>query len=285
MSGPQDATHAQKSSRFSDLGPRVASAVALVAGAVATLLWGGDAFALFWMAAAFAVNWEWQGLVGGERRLARVVVGGGAVAAAAAFGRTELPAYGLLEIALLAPAAGLLAGQGKRLWAASGVVYAGALALSVCLLRESPHYGALAIGWLFAVVWGSDIFAYFGGRLIGGPKLWVRVSAGKTWSGTVVGAVSGALAGLLVVRIGVGPAEAGFGAFALGLVAAIVSQIGDLVESSIKRHFGVKDSSNLIPGHGGFMDRLDGFIVAAAFAAAVGVLRGAPDVASGLFLW
>lgn len=274
-----------KSAGFKDLGPRVASAVVMVAAASATLWAGGDAFALFWMLAAFAVNWEWQGLIGGERRLARVFAGGAAVAAAAAFGHTGMTGYALLEIALLAGAVGLLAGEGRRLWAFGGVVYAGALALSVCLLRESPDYGLLAIAWLFAVVWGTDIFAYFGGRLIGGPKLWVRVSAGKTWSGTITGVVSGALLGLAAAYYGAGADAANVKVFLLGLFAAAFSQAGDLVESAVKRRFGVKDSSQLIPGHGGVMDRLDGFIFAAGFAALLGAARGLPTAAAGLFLW
>jgi phosphatidate cytidylyltransferase len=152
-------------------------------------------------------------------------------------------------------------------------------------LRESPDVGALAIAFLFAVVWGTDIFAYFGGRLIGGPKLWPRVSAGKTWSGTITGVVSGALFGVAAVYFGGGPQLASWRVFLVGLAAAAFSQVGDLFESSVKRRFGVKDSSRLIPGHGGMMDRLDGFIFASVFAAMVGLLRSAPSVAAGLFFW
>ncbi|WP_292528430.1 phosphatidate cytidylyltransferase [Methylocystis sp.] len=270
---------------FADLGPRVASAVAMVVAALGTLYVGGDAFALFWLAASFAVSWEWQNLIGGEGRAARMAVGGVAVAAAAAFGRVAMPGAAALAIALLALASAALAGADRRLWAATGVVYASAPAFAVCLLRESPEVGALAIAFLFATVWGTDIFAYFGGRLIGGPKLWPRVSAGKTWSGTITGVVSGALLGLGAAYFGGGPQFANWQVFLLGLAASAFSQVGDLFESSVKRRFGVKDSSRLIPGHGGVMDRLDGFIFASAFAAAVGLLRGGPSVAAGLFFW
>jgi phosphatidate cytidylyltransferase len=143
----------------------------------------------------------------------------------------------------------------------------------------------LAIAFFFAVVWGSDIFAYFGGRLIGGPKLWPRVSAGKTWSGTLTGLVAGAALGVCAVWLGGGPALATWQVFLVGLAAAAISQIGDLFESAIKRRFGVKDSSNLIPGHGGVMDRLDGFIFACAFGAAIGLVRGDPSAAANLFFW
>jgi phosphatidate cytidylyltransferase len=151
--------------------------------------------------------------------------------------------------------------------------------------RQASSTGALSIAFLFAVVWGTDIFAYFGGRLIGGPKLWPRVSAGKTWSGTITGVVSGASLGLGAVYFGAGPQLANWRVIVVGLAAAAFSQVGDLFESSVKRRFGVKDSSGLIPGHGGVMDRLDGFIFASVFAAAVGLLRGAPSVAAGLFFW
>lgn len=281
MSAPGKAS----SGGFADLGPRLASAAALVAAALGALYLGGDVFALFWIAAAFAVNWEWQGLVGGERRIARVAAGSAAVAAAAALGRNGMAGAAALEIALFALGAALLAGRGRRLWAGVGIVYAGALAFSVCLLRESPDFGTLAVAFLFAVVWGTDIFAYFGGRLIGGPKLWPRVSAGKTWSGTITGVVCGGALGLAAAYVGGGPLLAGWRTFLVGLFAAAVSQAGDLFESSVKRRFGVKDSSHLIPGHGGVMDRLDGFIFASVFAAALGLMRGDPSVAAGLFFW
>jgi phosphatidate cytidylyltransferase len=276
---------AAKGGGFADLGPRVASAFVLVAVAVVALYVGGDVFAAFWLIAGFAVNWEWQSLVGGERRVGRVVAGGAAVAAAAAFGRNGLAGVAALEIAIFAAIAALLAGRGSRVWAAAGVVYAGVLTFSVCWLRESPELGALAIAFLFAIVWGTDIFAYFSGRLIGGPKLWPRVSAGKTWSGTIAGVVSGGLLGLATVYLGGGPALAGFPTLVVAIAAAAISQMGDLFESSVKRRFGVKDSSQLIPGHGGVMDRLDGFIFACAFAAALGLARGNPSAAANLFFW
>jgi phosphatidate cytidylyltransferase len=285
VSRPDGAPAGARPGGFADLGPRVASAMAMVAAALGALYVGGDVFALFWLAAAFAVNWEWQSLIGGERRSARIAVGGAAVAAATAFGRVSMPGAAALAIVLFAFVNGALAGSERRLWAATGVVYAGALASSVCLLRESPDFGALAIAFLFAVVWGTDIFAYFGGRLIGGPKLWPRVSAGKTWSGTITGVLSGAFLGLAAAYLGGGPQLANWRVFLVGLAAAAFSQVGDFFESSVKRRFGVKDSSQLIPGHGGVMDRLDGFIFAAAFAAAAGLLRGAPSVAAGLFFW
>jgi phosphatidate cytidylyltransferase len=182
-----------------------------------------------------------------------------------------------------------LAGPGKRIWAGAGLVYAASVVISVTLLRVLSRIdGVEAILWLFAVVWGTDIMAYFGGRLIGGPKLWPRLSPSKTWAGFIVGVSCGGLLGLLCVALQ--PAAEGtllWPLFVLGLLAGVVAQAGDFLESGVKRRFGAKDSSHLIPGHGGFMDRLDGFIAAAAFAALVGWIKSAGPgfVAIGLLRW
>ena len=151
------------------------------------------------------------------------------------------------------------------------------------LLRQDPEEGFVALMFVLLVVWATDIGGYFAGRSIGGPKLWPRVSPKKTWAGAV-----GSFVGSLVVA-------AGFAVFDLGAVApllvlgallSVVSQFGDLFESAVKRRFGVKDSSHLIPGHGGLMDRLDGFVAAVAVAAIFGFLRGGADgVGRGLMVW
>lgn len=152
-------------------------------------------------------------------------------------------------------------------------------------MRLSPNHGLEAITFLFAIVWGADIFAYFGGRLIGGPKLWPAVSAGKTWSGSIVGLVCGAFCGLLALHLfGETPYEY-FPTLLLALSVAVVSQIGDLFESAVKRTFGVKDLSQLIPGHGGVMDRLDAFIFAVIYASLLGLIHSPSSVADGFFFW
>ena len=275
----------KKTGGFADLGPRVLSAVAMIASALGALYAGGDLFVLFWLSAGVAVNWEWQRLIGGERLEARYGAGGATVAAAAALGHLSLPLYAFLVILAGAIGVAALADAPRRLWAGAGVLYASALVFSVCVLRTSEPYGLAAIAMLFAIVWGTDIFAYFGGRLIGGPKLWPAVSAGKTWSGTLTGVFSGAALGLAAARMGAGEGLALAPTFLICLVVAAVSQAGDLFESSIKRRYGVKDSSQLIPGHGGVMDRLDGFTFAVIFAAGLGLVRAGASVAAGLFFW
>lgn len=274
----------QGARRLADLLPRVASSLVL-AGAALTAVWqGGAIFAVIWFSATLAVGWEWQNLIGAPRLRLRFLIAATALAFAtffAAEGRFGLSCGVLLLAGALAA---LAAGPRRRIWAFAGVIYAGALIVSVSLLYALPAFGATAIFWLCATVWGTDVFAYFGGRLLGGPKLWPRISPSKTWSGTLCGVFAGALIGALFAA-GFGSARFALPVFALGLVTALVSQGGDIFESFVKRRFSVKDSSTLIPGHGGFMDRLDGFLAAATFAALVGALSGFSSLTSGLFDW
>ena len=271
--------------RLADLGVRLASALVMIGAAVAAVRLGGLLFLLFWLAVATAIFWEWQHMIGGRRLRLRCFIGVAGLAVAANLASETAPDWAIE--ALLAAAIGLcaVADRGRRLWAALGVLYAGALVIAMCMLRYSqpPDYQQLAIFWLFAIVWGCDIMAYFGGRLIGGPKLWRRISPSKTWSGTLAGVLSGGVLGLAAVAVAGVPVSAG-SVLALGLLLATASQAGDLAESAMKRHFGVKDSSTLIPGHGGFMDRLDGFVIASALAALIGTINiDALQVAYGLF--
>jgi phosphatidate cytidylyltransferase len=144
--------------------------------------------------------------------------------------------------------------------------------------------GLAVILWLFAVVWGTDTCAYFTGRALGGPKLWPRVSPKKTWSGAIGGLIGGAVLGLIVLWL------AGIAVkwphLLLSLAFSVATQGGDLFESSLKRRYDVKDAGSIIPGHGGVMDRLDGFIFAAVLAAICGVARGGvTEVPKGLAVW
>jgi phosphatidate cytidylyltransferase len=213
-----------------------------------------------------------------------VTLGGAAlvIALGLAAGGRLIAALGVtaLGVAGLAP----MAPAQQRGWVAGGVPYAGAIGIAPIVLRSDTEDGFLAVMFLFAIVWTTDIVAYFLGRLIGGPKLMPRVSPKKTWSGALGGLAGAVLAGIAVA------AAAGLSALiSIAIVAAILSavaQAGDLFESHLKRRFGAKDSSHLIPGHGGLMDRLDGFVLAAAAAAVIGILRGglaAP--ARGLLVW
>ena len=276
----------------SDLGPRLVSALVMVALAFATLWAGGQIFVLFWLIATFAVLWEWQRLLACPAYLYRLFVGAGTLALCAAMVTGGYGDWAVLALALGSSAAGLVAWKNgasasQIRWSAAGIFYAGAILVAVLVLRLSLQHGVIAILWLFAIVWGTDICAYFTGRSLGGPKLWPRISPSKTWSGLIGGVLGGAIAGTLII-VGFLPAVKAYWPqmFAFALVLAVASQAGDLFESSLKRRYGVKDSSNLIPGHGGALDRLDGFAIAVVLAALVGLLRGGPvNSAHGLLIW
>jgi phosphatidate cytidylyltransferase len=174
-------------------------------------------------------------------------------------------------------------GTRRPVWIAAGAVYAAILAIAPIFLRFDPDFGLAAILFLFAVVWGTDIAAYFAGRAFGGPKLWPAVSPNKTWSGALGGVVASICAGVAVAAYAVVPAGP---AAVLAAVLSVAAQGGDLFESHLKRHFGVKDSSHIIPGHGGVMDRIDGFVVAACVAGIIGLVRGGFDhPARAMLLW
>ena len=283
VSGEGPAIRSAPRARFgSDLKPRVAAAAVMGSLALVTAWIGGFIFAVFWWLASTVVLWEWQRLVAGPRLAERVAIGGLALAVAALFALHNSVLGAIAVLVLGTIAVGWLAGRRDGIWAAEGALYAGALVASAVLLRISPSFGFAAILWLFAVVWGTDVAAYFAGRLIGGPRLWPNVSPGKTWSGAIVGAVGGAVLGLMLA----GWTNRLVALFWLGLAAAIVSELGDLFESALKRRFGVKDLSGLIPGHGGLMDRLDGFVAASVFAAMIAGLNSRGSfIADGLFQW
>jgi phosphatidate cytidylyltransferase len=285
-------TRAPRRGRLTDLGTRILSSLILAGVAVSTLLTGGIPFAVAWLAAALAVYVEWQRLIGGQRLVSRLAAGSAAICAATWLAYAAYPGIALLALVLGACVCGYVAERGRRGWSAAGVLYAGSLVISVLTLRPSFPFGERAVGWLFAVVWGTDVVAYFAGRLIGGPRFAPQISPSKTWAGTLVGMVGGAALGSLFLLLAgymsqVETPSPVLVLFLLGLITSAVAQAGDLFESWTKRCFGAKDSGALIPGHGGIMDRLDGFIAAAAWVALLGTLHGLgfPSPAEGLFHW
>jgi phosphatidate cytidylyltransferase len=226
-----------------DLWLRVASSVVLAPLAVAAAYLGGTWFIGFWLLAAAGILWEWMGLVAAVRALA---------------------------------------GAARAEWIALGALYAGAMLAAPLVIRADATLGFIAMIFLFAVVWATDVAAYFAGRLIGGPRLCPAISPNKTWSGALAGVLAGTVAGVAVAVFG------GIHSIApiiiVSLLLSVAAQLGDLFESALKRRFGVKDASHAIPGHGGLMDRLDGFIAAALAAALIGLARGGIDGAAGGFL-
>jgi phosphatidate cytidylyltransferase len=233
---------------------------------------GGYAFAALIALAAALMCWEWHRMLNGTFALSGKVASFGCAAASVL--AVARPDMGLALMALTALASAGLAGRDRsgRLWAAFGAVYAGLPSVAMVWLRDDPVAGNAVIWWLLLVVWSTDIGAYAFGRLIGGPKLLPLVSPKKTWAGLIGGMISAGLAALMVaLMVGAVP---GLGVFAIGAVAAVVAQIGDLFESWIKRRCNVKDSSHIIPGHGGVLDRVDGLLTASLAAAALSLATG-----------
>lgn len=279
----------------SELRLRIVSAVVLALLATLATWLGGVPFAALWAVAAGCAVWEWFSLIapkvetepGSPRNHYAARLSFLRTMAASGMGALPLlPALGLwaatgaCAVAAVTAAAGwsTLARRGGAgddkwqrafgrrilLWAFAGLIVGALAGLVPVLARAVPGIGAILIAWMFAVVWTTDIAAYFTGRAIGGPKLWPSVSPNKTWAGLAGGAAGGMLAGWLVACgaeaiAGIAPWNAA-GTLAASLLASIVGQGGDLAESALKRRAGVKDSGRIIPGHGGVLDRIDGFL-------------------------
>jgi len=268
----------------SNLALRVVSSLVLAPLAIVTAYFGGVVFTLFWTAAALVVFWEWQTLVCGHDRNSVLAIGAAALVGTAVMLFGGLNGTALALTVLGAFGAAGLASRARRAWCAGGLFYAAALLIAPVILRHDAALGFAAILFVFAVVWLSDIAAYFAGRAIGGPKLMPSVSPNKTWSGAIGGTVTGALGGVLVARyFGLGNLAA---VAAVAVVLSLASQAGDLMESAIKRRFNTKDASNIIPGHGGLMDRLDGFVTAVVAAVLIGIAHGGVTAPGrGLMVW
>jgi phosphatidate cytidylyltransferase len=223
------------SGTLSSLQLRVLSASVLLPVAVAAVWYGDWAFIALVVLAGVLMLWEW---------------------------------YRFPRMAVTVPAAWM---RGP-LWMLLGLVYVILPCAALIWLRQTPEIGRHVVFWLFCAVWATDTGAYFAGRTIGGPKLIPRISPNKTWAGLLGGMVSAGIAGGIIASLD--PAMPALGLAALAALVAVVSQAGDFTESAVKRYFGVKDSSRLIPGHGGVLDRLDGLLFAAPFVAACDLLSG-----------
>ena len=273
----------------SELRLRILSGIVLAVVVLLATWLGGFAFRVLASGMAFLIYYEWSTIT----RLTDTDFRANAfgwlsvtlVAGLVIFGFDEFALPVLIGATLIGLAYSIaLKGSG---WLTGGIVYSGLTAISLAAIRGDTAHGFAAMLFIFAVVWATDILAYFVGRAIGGPKLAPPISPGKTWSGAIGGAISAVVAGTLV-HMAFFPLN-GLWVPAVALVLSVFSQVGDLFESFIKRRFGVKDSSRLIPGHGGVMDRVDGLVFAcfAAFLIALGdaLVSGTANTPAGVFLF
>ncbi len=245
---------------------RIVSALILGPMAIAAAWFGAPYFSLLVALGAIGMAWEWARLSGATSAAAQGAIMATALAGAAVSITGATPAAALVIAGFGAIAVWGVAAVTKArapLWSALGTLWLTLPCIAI-LAVEAGGRGRVAILWLFGVVWASDIGAYAAGRAIGGPRLAPKLSPNKTWAGAMGGLLGAGLVGLAAAPFLGGSAAL---AVAASLVLALAAELGDLAESFAKRHFGVKDSGGMIPGHGGLLDRLDSLLTAAAVQA------------------
>ncbi|RYD54482.1 MAG: phosphatidate cytidylyltransferase [Sphingomonadales bacterium] len=247
-------------SKGSELGTRFGVAMALIAGAAFALYWGGTIFWLVLVVAGLLMMSEWGELAGAELKQLRLAQYALSVPLAAMCPWTGATPF--LELGLIGAAFFFTGAATKSLRLALGTIYVGLPVLALIVLRDQPQ-GLLVTFWAMGLVWAADSAAYFAGRAIGGPKLAPAISPKKTWSGFSGGLLGATLGAFALVWLFGLPVQLAY----VTPLLAILSVLGDLYESNLKRQAGVKDSGKVLPGHGGLLDRLDGLVFVAPPAA------------------
>ena len=255
---------------------RIISGLVMAPVAIVLVWLGGWYFLGLTIVAGLLMNVEWDRLCQGSGKGIHVWLLAGTIVASGVLLQLD-QMYWSLGIA----GVGSLASAGMRggrhmVWTLMGSIYIIVPILALIWLRREPSTGLATVVWLLFVVWATDTGAYVFGRLIGGPKMAPGISPNKTWAGLLGGAATAALIGFPAGWL-VGVQSFKYLVVA-GAILAIVGQIGDVFESSIKRHFNVKDSGTIIPGHGGLFDRLDSLLFVAVVYAAVIILSGGATV-------
>lgn len=261
----------------SSLWPRILASAILIPAALAAVYLGGWLLALWVAAAGLAMSREWVRIVHREDFGWRLALHALALVVSQALLAIEHPDWALAAI-LFAALIGSVAAQAREergVWVILGILYIAVPCLSFVWLRHLPPHGLETVIWLLCVVWATDSAAYIAGSIFGGPKLAPLISPSKTWAGAVAGLAAGTAASIVLAQVaGVAPSWQFIGA---SVALSFLTQCGDLAESFLKRTFGVKDASDLIPGHGGALDRLDGLIFATlGLAAFVGLAGRSP---------
>jgi len=261
--------------RWGDLRKRVLSAALLAPTALVCVWLGSNAWTALMAVAAGGLACEWVLLCKVQTWRTPGLAVTAAVLLAVLTAALERERWALVALVVGVAVAWWLSGRRAL---GIGVLYVGLASVALIWLRNDGAAGRANVLFLIVVVWASDIGAYAAGRLVGGPKLAPAISPGKTWSGAVGGLLAAVLVGEAAGQA-LGTAAYGRAALVAALLG-LAAQGGDLLESAIKRRFGVKDSGRLIPGHGGLLDRLDGLLTAAPAAAALALMSG-----RGVAIW
>lgn len=250
---------------------RIVSGLAVGAIAIGAIWAGAAPFSILVFLIAAAMSWEWGQIVRRDGLDTPGLLHIASVLIAAVLTGLGMAGLGVAAVAVGAIAvSALLFGGGEAKLSSLGVLYTGLPAVALVWLRSDEALGLQAVIFIILAVVATDIAAYATGRTLGGPKLMPSVSPGKTWSGLAGGVLAASLAGLLFYLVAHTGAPVWLAM--LGAMLALVAQGGDLAESALKRSYGLKDASDLIPGHGGFMDRMDGMVAAAVAAALFALL-------------
>lgn len=271
-----------KPANWRDLKPRLLAGLVLAAVAFLLLALGQRPFALLVLAVSIAMCWEWGRMVRGASLDLPFFIHAIAVAFAILLSVMGMPALGIAVIAIGTIVVFALGFGTESGLSAQGVLYVGLPAVMLLWFRGDGTLGFWAVLLVVACVAATDTAAFFAGRQIGGPKLWPAVSPNKTWSG-LIGGVSASAVVAIAVAQGI-PGASGSRLALIGLILGVVAQAGDLAESALKRLFAVKDTSSLIPGHGGVMDRMDGIVAAAVAAGLIALGTNANAPARALLL-
>lgn len=257
-------------STWSDLKTRVLSAAAMVVIGLLAVWIGGHVFHLFIALVCAAMIWELVRMLSPETP--NVAIQLAAISGVALFASIYLP-YQFVYPVLIAPVLVGFSQLTKHFWLFT--LYGLAVMLAGYeMMYVRDDFGIVWMLWLVLIVIVSDVAGYFAGRMIGGPKFWPKISPKKTWSGTVAGWVGAAVVGLIFMLWQGG----GIVLVLLSVLTAFAAQLGDIAESAIKRRVNAKDSSNLIPGHGGVLDRFDAMLGASVFLLFVTIFIQFPPV-------
>lgn len=259
---------------------RIASGLFLGALTLCLTYAGSYPFAALVAVMAIMMSWEWGGIVRSRRYDAGFIVHACAMAASATLAVAGHAILALLALIIASVVVAAMYGSQGGLMSAAGILYTGLPSVALIWFRCDEPHGFTAVVLIFSVVWAVDTAAYVAGKSVGGIKLWPSISPNKTWAGTCSGLLASVVVGAVFsfVLLGASSAYLIAGAFVLGFFALA----GDLAESALKRVYRLKDASNLIPGHGGFMDRLDGIAAAATIAAVLALAIDARQPASAL---